>query len=77
MSLNVQQLNVTAGHTLFIDSWIQVMPNQPVISGIMPRSVGVMRLLRQLMVPRTLQLRVQHSKVQRPIMHQSQLSFGK
>jgi len=51
MSLNARQANVAAGHALFVNSWIQVMPDLPVICGAMQRSAGVMRLLRQPMAP--------------------------
>ena len=48
--LSVQQANVFAGRALFVGSLIQAMPSLPVTCGVMLRSAGVVRLLRQLML---------------------------
>ena len=53
MSSSVRQANVAARHALFAGSWIRAMPGLLVICGVMPRSAGLTRLLRRLMLPET------------------------
>ena len=59
-SLRVRQVNVFAGHALFVDFLIQVMPSLPVTCGVMLRYAGVAMLLMQPMAPVTSKQRVRH-----------------
>jgi hypothetical protein len=61
-SSNVQQANVVAGHTLFIDSYIWAMPSLPAICGIMQRLAGVRRLLKRQMAHGTSKPHAHHYK---------------
>ena len=53
MSLSVLHANVLAGHALFVDTLIHLMPSLPAICGTMLRYAGVARLSMQLMVLET------------------------
>ena len=48
----VQPANVMVRHGLFVNSWIKVIPNWPVICSIMQRFAGVRRMFKQLIAHR-------------------------
>jgi hypothetical protein len=59
--LSVQQANVFARYALFVSSSIQAMPSLLVTCSIMLRPARVMRLSRQLMLPKISKPHEEHS----------------